>query len=222
MYGAALATAIFTALLWVTTGLLVSVGWKVGRRQIDLMDGSLRAARDAASGAKAAADHVRRTERAWIVVQSSGGLGGWPLPTYPVPPFAPLHLSLRWSISNHGKTPAWITKADLRFQVGAWPLPVVPFPVSLVPLHDLPITTVKGHEHIEKLTISEEAEWDGLLGRKLCLVFYGMVYYRDAFGDYHWTRFCETWRIADGEVEQLARTLAFLPIGPTAEWTEHD
>jgi len=187
------------------------------------MRGSLKATTDAANAAKESAEHVRRTERAWVLGHSNGPLKGWIAPNENLDaPFEGRIIQVDWGLSNHGNTPAWITKADVRFEVHDWPLPDEPFVVGLAVWNNFPVTKTKAHGGTKWLIVRDEKEWLALLQSYKCFVLYGMIVYRDAFGHLHWGRFCETWRSPQELLSRLAGTLDFRPIGPTPAWTDQD
>ena len=215
-------TALATVVIAVATIAYVVVA----RGQLTAIGRQADIATNTASTTRTMAEHTRAAERAWIIVQSTG------LPEFMPPPgrFAdafppefsvPRLIKMQWSMSNHGKSPAWIAGARIIFELVDWPLPDAPPPLDVPPWHDMPITTTKPHEHREVLRITED-QWYNFMSQKACFVLYGLVEYRDVFGLHHRARFCETWMKRADALAEIAGAfpMHFVPMGPTAVWTE--
>lgn len=209
------------------TECLVLVGFIVGILQVVLLKGTLTETRKAATAAQASADHVRRTERPWLIMKSAAWPENWPK-DFEDGDDSPT-IVLKAQLSNHGKTPGWVTSMAAHLEVQPWPLPSQPFPCAPESANELPITTIRSHDPVLTLSMSEEA-WVRTTSLDSddthCLVFYGVVNYHDAFDPtvIHSHRFCETWRwrrLLDEQGNIVGAQHQYLPIGPTPAWTQN-
>jgi hypothetical protein len=214
-----------------TTGLLI-VGAIVACYQWRLMHGSYRAARDAANAATVSADAettaLRSLERPWLIVRVEGPDAGEKdvlslLGTATTGDF-PLHLPLKWSASNHGRTPAWIVCGTLYFRPIDTPLP--PYPLFDVldegeEFGQMPVTIDKPHVLKTGRYLAKD-DYDKIRAREAILLFYGTLVYRDVFNHIHTTRFCWEWKRPAPEHEGglLGPVFEFGP-GGLPEWTEY-
>jgi hypothetical protein len=138
--------------------------------------------------ADAAHDALTKLERPWIVMLPSGAgvepyihvVGKPPEPT----------LTFTISLSNAGKSPAWLTGGYSKvYRIKLSDLPSIPDYGKIPPYTRTP--AVPGREWKETLRIDlSAAEYDAFLARTLDIVLFGFVSYVDAFDEKHESRFC--------------------------------
>lgn len=171
---------------------------------------------------------ARVLQRPWLIMQSAGPPIGWPLSLAAISE-TPSAISLKWTLSNDGKTPAWVTEIGIQFEVRDWPLPDTPIPVATEPAYDLAVTKRKTHSLETSPPVAvPDGDWQLIGQGRKCATFYGIVRYKDSFDRRYVTRFCETWRFVpvmaptrDGRLGLVAIRKEDRPCGPTPAWTEH-
>ena len=211
---------------WLMAGLtlaLVILGTVLGFRQIDLMDGSLKTARDAADAAKtqaqsaaAALAHQISQERPWLTMKGDGrpfftlGPGraegaedGWAI----VP----------WSILNVGKDAAWLYRCTVKV------LPVddrnppesPPAFTEDPPFGKMPIPPGAAHSARASADIQRK-DWKAIGLGLNALMAYGIIRYRDNSDGDHFTRFCFIWRRLMSDPDPNREVWHYTPVGPPA------
>ena len=144
---------------------------------------------------------LRTQNRPWIMVTPDKP-EGWPSADTGSCTFR-----LRWSVENVGNSPAFLTHLWAN-------LVVLPYPVPNRRLDygedrdfaEFIIRPNGNHCHEEDRVLSEPDVMRIQTGDK-CLLFYGLVDYRDTFNTTHRTRFCSYW-IQEGD------KVHFSPVGP--------
>jgi hypothetical protein len=193
--------------LWVFNLLLVIVGgfqiWLLFRtfgaikrqadnmdRQTGILEKSAKAASDNASAAEANTRTLRNLERPWVLVRMEPvemAISDLELLDHPAQ-----QMSLKYTIRNYGRSPAWVTKHWSGVKI----LPL-PSDISENPLY-LPI---ERSVDIELSEFYEPGKRRGntipipyslifkLIKRSAFLYIYGCIVYRDVWGDSHETHF---------------------------------
>ena len=192
----ALQACILKGTLKVTAGLL-----RVSQEQSRHMIGSLAISEKAADAAKASADILHATERAYLFakVQLNPSLdlayekitfGGNDQPVELIP--------LEIIVTNHGKTPAILMNVDRIsgiFEDTAID-DLAQFDLSVIPIKIVPGTEIINSG--ESRTIDESFSIDAqkrelLTNEKYRIVCFGRIQYQDVFGKPHDTIFCWQW-----------------------------
>jgi len=197
--------ALYTKLLFIATAVLALITLGLVRAsflQVRDAKRSVAAAETAAKAAQAAAEHIPRVERAYIFIDPRMDAGDY-------------GSRVRYSVFNHGKTPAVILGVGVWLQFKATPpdnsqhFPIKPlldqyvFPPS-------PLDPWNDDEHID---YSEDRSLQAaFIKGETFLWFWGSIRYGDVFGNEHFTHFrwkfdypSQRWA-ADGEPPHNQRT----------------
>lgn len=172
---------------WLTalfTLLLVYVGARIGRRQLDFMaeqnviareqnaitqrqadiqEGTLRAT---ANAAEAANTNAIVATRPWLIARPDGPLEGWSFDRLTDNFEAIRLLKVKWSITNYGRSPAWVTAGSaIGFNVVRRP----PYPDSPPyggPTADVELVLGPGDKHtVEANCPISQADHDAIMKR---------------------------------------------------------
>jgi len=144
---------------------------------------------------------LRTQNRPWIMVTPDKP-EGWPSADTGSCTFR-----LRWSVENVGNSPAFLTHLWANLVVLPYPVPNRRLDYGVDrDFAEFIIRPNGNHCHEENRILSEPDVMRIQTGEK-CLLFYGLVDYRDTFNTTHRTRFCSYW-IQEGD------KVHFSPIGP--------
>lgn len=144
---------------------------------------------------------LRTQNRPWIMVTPDKP-EGWPSADTGSCTFR-----LRWSVENVGNSPAFLTHLWANLVVLPYPVPNRRMDYGVDrDFAEFIIRPNGNHCHEEDRILSEPDVMRIQTGEK-CLLFYGLVDYRDTFNTTHRTRFCSYW-IQEGD------KVHFSPIGP--------
>ena len=186
---------LFNFLLMCFTGLLVVVGGV----QASVLCQTIKA--------------TRALERPWVIVTPK--FDGWAF----APARFPLPLTLQWSATNYGRSPAWLIRGAVDFQVMVRDgMPKAPTYPPWEPCNEFPLPNAETpHSDISGVPVSQ-VEHQKILAGSACLVFYGRIEYRDVLGQSHQTRFCFVWQVESTGLGQSL--LVYRPGGPQG-WTSY-
>ena len=158
-----------------------------------------------ASEAAAATLKVVNLECPWVLVIPDNPLY-WPHIEGVQNSFA---MRVQFTETNMGRSPAFITAILASLKVADYPLPETPDyreTEHLAPFFLSP-NGIRPHQ-VEFVKTLTRADFDSILRREKCLLFYGFVEYDDTIHtDRHVTRFCAYWFYEKGEIR-------FSPVGP--------
>jgi hypothetical protein len=144
---------------------------------------------------------LRTQNRPWIMVTPDKP-EGWPSADTGSCTFR-----LRWSVENVGNSPAFLTYLWANVVVLPYPVPNRRLDYGEnIDFAEFIIRPNGNHCHEEDRVLSEPDVLRIQAGDK-CLLFYGLVDYRDTFNTTHRTRFCSYW-IQEGD------KVHFSPVGP--------
>ena len=171
--------------MWINLGLLIvgAVYTYAAWGQWKVTEGALRET-------KRSVDFAVQTERPWIIVTPPDPpLQKWmKIKEGNIPPTI-----LIWTATNIGRSPAFVTRLQIRIKVMDFPPPAkVPLYEVFSPFSKFPIPpngTYKG----QIPDAIPQSEIEGLLARKRCIAFFGFIGYEDSGGQEHQTRFFSYW-----------------------------
>ena len=130
---------------------------------------------------------LRTQNRPWIMV-TPGNPEGWPPADT-----GPCTFRLKWSVDNVGNSPAFLTHLWANLVVLPYPVPNKRLDYGEdIDFAEFVIPPNGNHCHEEHRVLSEPDVMRIQTGDK-CLLFYGLVDYRDTFYTTHRTRFCSYW-----------------------------
>jgi hypothetical protein len=156
------------------------------------------------------AESAARLERPWLVIKGEGPPVFHPHPSESDP--RQFWAYVPWSITNVGKSPAWMYRMTFNVVPASNPPPLEPPPFDEDdPIADFPLPPGAAHgAHPPERWTVEEKESIGP-GFK-CVMVYGIVRYRDAAREEYFTRFCFLWDLTIPTMGQWE----YEPIGPAA------
>jgi len=166
------------------------------KEQTDVLGKSVKATQDNAAAAKANADALINSERAWVIAElrhnaRQDKAGRWyhedGVPFTVAEVLAGNHLLYRLRITNMGRTPAHIFSFEIRYAClleGVKDLPENP-PTQKTDFHEFIhlLTPGKTFEILDDINVEQymRGDWDNITRLEKTAVFYGCVKYRHMF-----------------------------------------